>query len=79
MAKPMKLNTKNQRLLNDQYRQLDGAKKVFDLAMSNLRLAENAMENVLNTACGEGEWGSYEHDGVKIVVTGNEQPVAAAE
>lgn len=72
MAKPVKLNAKNQRLLNDQWRQLQGAKAVFDLAMSNLRLAENAMENVLNAACGEGEWGSYEHDGVKIVVQGND-------
>lgn len=79
MAKTMKLNTRNQRLLNDQYRQLQGAKGVFELAMTNLRLAENAMENVLNTACGEGEWGSFEHDGVKVVVTGNEQPAAPTE
>lgn len=73
MPKFIKISLKNQKLINNQYRQLEGAKRALDIAMNNSRLAQNAMEDLLNHVAGDGMWTEYSFDGSKVIVETNSE------
>lgn len=71
MPKVAKITPGKQKLLNNQHKILVSAKVLFEAASANLRLAENAMDALLDNIAGDGTYNIryYFQDG-KVVVEG---------